>query len=54
MKNIVKFSGYEDGVKNKHTFSHERVLQKCKKKKKSITFGLGILLLNTNPQRNYP
>lgn len=24
MKNIVKFSGYEDGVKNKYTFNHEK------------------------------
>ena len=53
MKNIVKFSGYEDGVKNKHTFSHEENSTKMwKKKKKSITFGLGILLLNTNPKEN--
>ena len=52
MKNTVKISGYEDRVKNKHTFSHEENSTKMWKKKKSITFGLGILLLNTNPKEN--
>ena len=38
MKNIVKFSGYEDGVKNKHTFSHEENSTKMLKKKKKVHY----------------